>query len=568
LAPRLNECRAYVSITTPLSLRFRHISVAVALTVAWSLYGGSVRAQEPSAAPRAPFILDSVAITLADVYDTAGPLDILNQFHTLTSPSVVEDEIFFEIGDTVTANDLAELERNLRALEIFSRIYFDVIARDGDEERTVPRATLRIRTKDSWSLRTGGTFSSAGNDITLLGTLREVNLGGLGLQLGGSLEYSTVNDRGWRIGSFIYEPNLAASHVNVLASGGYSSIEKSVRLSVERPFFSERVRTGYAAGVSHFVGDEYFYRPEGELVLRHTSRTRTSDASGWYSHARGARGSRFFASGSLTVDRTIRDSVLPFAPRAFENSIGAFLGVESIKRTYERIEDADFTGDRLIPIGGMGSVSIGKISPHSGGLDNVVYVGGDARQSIRTGPLHLFASIAAGTGLAGKTARFTMQRFTGTGHLQLPYGALAARLDQSTVWNWPRYVALALDNPSGLRGYSLSGLVGDNRVIANIEYRVFPVATVWLFDLGATAFYDVGSVWSQGTSIVQSRFHSSVGAGIRISSANGTFNRALLRVDLAYNFDEGRISRLIISTHEAFDAFGTLEYRPPGPYLP
>lgn len=543
------------------------IRLAAATVVAIVAGGHAARAQAPAAVVT-PFILDSVAIERAEIYDTTGVLDILNSLHWLTSPSVVEDELFFAAGDTVTANDLDELERNLRDLEVFSRIAFEVIPRDGDESRRVPRAVLKIRTKDSWSLRTGGAISAAGDDMTLLGTLRETNLFGLALQTGGALEYSTVDDRGWRLSAFLHEPNLGGSHLKVLVRMAASTIETSGGVFLERPYYSERVDNAFAAGVGHFRGDEFFYVPEGERIARFVSRTNTTDGLGWFSIARGAKGSLFFASAGLALDRTTRDSALPFAPRAFENSVGTFLGIQSIKRDYERLEDADLSGDRLIPIGGAGAVSIGKISPHNGGRDNVVYVGGEARNSIVSGPLHASAMIAAGTGLANKTARYTIQKFNGTAHLRLPLGALAARVAQSTIWNWPRYVSLTLDNTSGLRGYDLAGLVGDNRFVANLEYRLYPVARVWIFDFGAALFYDVGSVWDQGTGIDKARFRSSIGGGIRIGNADGTFNSGLLRVDLAYNFDEKRVSRLIISSQEAFDAFGTLDYRPPGPYLP
>lgn len=518
--------------------------------------------------PGTPFVLDSVVVMRADVYDSAGALNILNSFHTTTLSSVIEDEVFFDTGDTVTSNDLYELERNLRDLDVFSVLRFEIVPREDDEDRRVPRATLRVVTRDSWSLRTGGALSTSSAGITLLGTLREVNMLGFASQLGGSLEYTTVKDRGWRITGFAYEPNLAASHVNIGVAGALSRTENSGALTVSRPYYSDRVSSAFAAGSSFYNGDEYFFRPIADSVEITLCKTRTSDASGFYSIARGARGSRVFGSAALSFDHTTRDSILSFAPRAFENSIGTFVGIESIKREYERLEDADLSGDRLIPIGGMGSVSIGKISPHSGGLDNVFYIGADARQSGRLGSMHLSGAVEAGTGLAGKTARYTLQRLTGAGHLPLPFGALAARLQQSTIWNWPGYVALVIDNSSGLRGYDLERLVGDNRLIANIEYRLFPLTEVWIFDVGAAVFYDIGAVWSQGTAFTDARYHSSVGAGVRIGTAGGTFNSGLLRVDLAYNIDEGRISRIIISSQEAFDAFGTIEYRPPGPYVP
>lgn len=547
--------------------RFAHISIAAAVGLAASLLGVHACAQE-TALPLTPFIFDTVTIERAEVYDSAGVLGFLNDFHTLTRQSVIEEEIYFAPGDTITQNDLNELERNLRDLEIFSRIAFTVTPHPDDEHRRIPRATLHIRTKDSWSLRSSGSFSMAGDDFSAIASLREVNALGLATHIGGSLEYSTINDRGFRIAGLAYQPNIAGSHITVGASGALSRFETSASLFLEQPYYAERVHSAFAAGASMYRGRELFYLPESEGLRRYETQTRTGDAAGWYSIARGERGNLFFASGALSFDRTTRDSAFPFASRAFENSVGTFIGLQSIKRRYERLENADLSGDRLIPLGGMGAISIGKISPHSGGLDNVLYLGAEARNAVRHGPVHLFGALIGATGLSGRNARFTLQRFTGATHIALAEGALAARVDQVTVWNWPRYVALPLDNSSGLRGYDLSELFGHSRVVANLEYRLHPIVKVWILNIGAAAFYDIGAVWYQGTPFDRARFHSSAGLGLRIGSTNSSFNRGLLRIDFAYNFDERSVSRLVISSQEAFDAFGTLDYRPPGPYIP
>ncbi len=524
--------------------------------------------------PIRTFILDSVVIHTAEVFDSTAIIpvvgafgDLLNWMHTRTRERAVRNELFFKRDDTLRQIDLDELEQNLRRLTIFSEIEFEVVPLEGEEEEEIPYADLVIRTRDAWSLRVSGNYSES-EDVTsgFLG-LREANLFGLGKQFGVSADYTSFNDRGWRyIGSY-YNPNIFGSHIYIGADAGFAAPERFGSFYVGRPFFSDRTRYGFNTAVSYFDGEETFdfSQPDGEVLSLKTD-VRQTAAGGWYSTSRGPVGNVFRASLSMTYNRTLRDA-LPDVHRAMDNSIGVFGGIGSQRKQYTRFVNYDFEGERQVPVGGAGSVSIGKVAPHHGGLDNLVYIGADARQAVRHGDFYGFASVEGGTGLAKKEARFTTERVVASAGYKLVAGALAARFEQSNVWNWPRYLFVPLDNLNGLRGYSRLENFGDNRMLFNLEYRLYPIMRIWLFDFGATAFYDIGSAWKQGVQLPDARFHSSAGFGIRISSANNRIDKGLLRLDLAYNFDEKRFSRLIISSQEAFDVFGTLDYRPPAPYL-
>jgi len=140
---------------------------------------------------------------------------------------------------------------------------------------------------------------------------------------------------------------------------------------------------------------------------------------------------------------------------------------------------------------------------------------------------------------------------------------LASRIRTQTAWNWNAYRQLVLDFESGLRGYDANQLAGDNRLIGNIEWRWFPKWRFWILGFSAVAFYDVGSVWNQGESFTDTRYHSAVGMGFRIHNLKASGRDAIFRFDFAMNLDENRFSGLIFSTNQLFSAFGSHQYQQP-----
>jgi hypothetical protein len=519
-----------------------------------------------------PFILTDVEVIRIDVFDTTGGNsslvgDVMNAMHTLTREKIIRYEIFVEKGDTVTQAKLDQMESNMRLLEVFADIRFEVIPEEGEEEYYYPYARLRVITQDSWSTRLSFIFSSGGGATTYGVSLREANLLGLAKNIGLGVDHSTVNDRGWGGSASFLDPNIYGTHFQLGGTVAVSRLDASATISMGRPFYSDEAPFGFNAGVGIFRGEEFFYlRGEPRNVVL-TPETRLTRLAGWYAQSsQSSRGDVFRWGARLTHDRTDRDS---FAiQRAFENTTGAFGGIFSMRREYRPVQGIEFSGKALVPIGGMGSVSLGYIWPHGKGTDEVFYIGAEARQAVILPGIYLFGSMQAGTGLADKESRFTIERFVGSSAIGMGPGVLAARLEQSNIWNWPRYVFQPLDNRSSLRGYTLFGLFGQNKLAVNIDYRIFPLLTVLDFRLGLVAFHDIGAVWNQGDEFARTRFHNSSGLGLRIGGRSDRMSQAVLRVDLAYNYDEQRIAQVILSTEEAFDVFGTLEYSPPGPYVP
>jgi hemolysin activation/secretion protein len=115
----------------------------------------------------------------------------------------------------------------------------------------------------------------------------------------------------------------------------------------------------------------------------------------------------------------------------------------------------------------------------------------------------------------------------------IPRHTLFARVSGAGGWSMTGPFQLTLGGSTGLRGYAIDRLPGGRRVTASLEDRVYLASPAsGMFDLGLTAFVDVGSIW-QGEAPFgfDSGFLASGGLGLRIGFPGGT--RGVIRVDVA-----------------------------------
>ncbi len=135
--------------------------------------------------------IDTVVIVNHSVFnlqdDAPGFLARLaNGLHVRTRPGVIRRTLLVNPGDSYDSARVAESERALRALFVFSRVEVDTI-RLGD------RLALRVETTDGWSTKPQFGYSSAGGDVTWLAGLVEDNLLGTATSL--AALYSKTPDR-------------------------------------------------------------------------------------------------------------------------------------------------------------------------------------------------------------------------------------------------------------------------------------------------------------------------------------------------------------------------------------
>jgi len=528
-------------------------------------------AQRPDLPPL--IILDSFQIETAGLFTGPGSFPIvqpiMEALHSSTSPSTIRDLIPLEYGDTIRYQDIGDVERYLRSLRVFGEVDVTAVPYPDEPSDSIPYGVLIVRTRDAWTIRASASYTIAHDQTTISASVEESNLFGGVRQLSLFGDYTTVADRGLRLGVGFVEPNLFKQQVHVGGSALVGRLDRAFALDASRLFLTDRIRTAWSGLGLYQHLDEVHWEPLGERFQSVTTPMERTGGSAWISRSNGGVGDVFRTGLAVAYDRTGRDS-LPGFRRALENTAGVFLGINSTRRAYRREVYADMSGERLVQVGAAGWFALGKLIPHSGSPDNFISIASGAKQMGFLGPLYLHGGIEAGTGIVpgARTFRYTALALNGTAGLLLDPGALALRFEMTTVWNWQAYALKPLNSGAGLRGYPIDGLYGDNRSVLSFEWRQHPLVDFWLFELGLVGFADIGTVWNQGTPLSSTRWHSSVGLGLRVGNrSGGRSEKAFFRLDGALNLDTGR-PQLILGSSESFDLFGTLDYTPPRMLVP
>jgi hemolysin activation/secretion protein len=130
---------------------------------------------------------------------------------------------------------------------------------------------------------------------------------------------------------------------------------------------------------------------------------------------------------------------------------------------------------------------------------------------------------------------------------------LLLRAAGAAGWNTVTPFQLTLGGDRGLRGYHPERLPGGRRAVVTLEDRFYfgwPFRA--LFDLGSSAFMDVGRMWPGDVPYgSDSGWRASGGLGLRMSFPAGSRNT--YRIDLAVPLDRpirAQDARLIISIGE------------------
>lgn len=530
----------------PLVMTLRVISVVI---IVGSL---SVTAQENAA------VIRSIRIEQKDVFNRADDdwffaASWLNALHVLTRKNVIDDEVFFDIGDELDTVDLLETERVLRQTRVFSsiRVRHD---RKGDS------ADVIIEAQDRWSLDPAVVVSTGGGISTLGGQIEEVNLLGSASRAKVLAMNRTENDIGMQGMIDLGLRRLFSSGIsaNILFSANRYRTDQDV--SFGQPYWRLFTPWAFNVRLSNAFGSDFAYDAGAAQprLLPFTERT----FDGWVSQADGERDRRF-VTVAARASSVRRDD--PTSRQAFDNTAHLLVGFSSISQEFSRTRFLNGYETEDLQQGAWGSAVLGRIFSMGHGGPSFWYIAGEAEQSrLLTPTLYAFGRIAAGTGFSGSSARSTSLDLLGIGHWRIdPALVLTSRLRSQTVWNWDGFHQLVLDPESGMRSLDANALAGDSRLVMNTELRWFPHVQWWIFGLSAAVFHDIGTVFNQNVPFLMSRYRNALGAGIRIHNLKASGVNATYRFDVAYDPLTGRVSGVIFAVNQLFSAFGLHQFRPP-----
>lgn len=499
----------------------------------------------------------NIFIDRRDVFDStqsdwffAAPL--ANALHVLTKKYVIDDELLFNEGDIIDDNIFEETERNLRSTGFFTKVRIEL------DSTGIDLYDVYVVTQDKWSTNPNILYGTGGKSTNYGLRMKEENLIGTGTVL--SLEglYRTENDIGWQGIGELKQRRVFRSDFSLWLKILSHKFRTEQNLMLQAPFRTLATEYSYGFDLSNKFGYEFLYSSfnKKELMPFHERKARA-----WFSRAWKKQDRVFFTALAEfdDVDRMKQEF-----RRAYDNSGKILLAFSSVSEEYIKTSNVNYFNVEDIPIGGWGTAVLGKTFSLGSGGESFYYLGGQGEKSFLWGDIYLFGQLTGASAFGRYDFQYTYEEFLGLGFYRIANNLLGAvRVRQQTVWNWNKLRQLILDNETGLRGYSVNDLQGDNRLIANFELRFFPDITVWIAKLGGTLFFDTGASWNQTVRLDKTRWHSSAGFGFRVENMKATGTTALFRIDFAYNFDNKKFAEIIFTTDQLFSAFQSHGYRLP-----
>ena len=530
------------------------------------------------------YVLSDLVINRRDIFgpetaeanETPRLYRVIDALHVTTREKTILLETGLKPGQRVIASDVAELERNLRALGIFASVSVTLVPVDDNH------AEIHIQTRDRLSVVFGAAGSFLGGIGQLGFTVGERNVNGSGDRL--LLSYSGTTDGDLR-GAIAYDDiHFINRHHAATYSLGQTDEGRFYQFQVSRPFKTLASKFSWSLGAES-VGSEVDFFENGvsvaqvplqreSLVLQGSRRFATDK---WSSVASSFR--RYLRYGAvLRVDRRDFEPTIGIQPDfvtpPLDNTrtfAGALLEVSRNRRfekttgvdTVQFTEDLSFgySAELLAGVERMDdSADVTETEPelfletrYAFGSSLVNVIADDSNSApvksapgksapVKSGRLSLLPAKSFGTvsfnGFSNLqsgddrswSAAVTLKLF----NRAIESHTLASRISyikSDRGSDLPAQFTLGENN--GLRGYSARQFSGSSRLRINLEDRIFTGWRVGAIDVGLLAFVDAG--WA-GDDFSELSLNTSAGLGLRVGS-NSLLGADILRLDFAYPFD-------------------------------
>ena len=488
--------------------------------------------------------------------------NVANKFHMETDEEFLRGELLFEVGDCYDSFRVAESERIIRRLGFIARIDISAIPQPDGSVHIV------VDTQDKWTFqvtaraRLDDGFEFNGLDVS------EQNVAGKGIALG-----AYYNERRERreLGGGVQTQRFFGTRWNAHLQMGRTRVGDALQQGFVYPFVGEVGR--YAFRQSFISREELFAyalsegtatfshvvlpvreeateitlagrlgRPGRLTILAMGVSKETLDFTGFDKGVEIIRNKDF--SNPEPAPEVMADQILPQTRGYSATRLNFILGQRNLH--FQRREGLDaLRGVLDVPIGTEAALAIGRTIGFSS--PDILDKGDDFFARLRlfggftTGQWVLASTVS----LEGRTIisgppehrwRDILGEFDIYGYWQpevVPRHTLFARLSGAGGWSMTGPFQLTLGGSTGVRGYSLDRLPGGRRLTASLEDRIYLGSPGdGLFDLGMTAFVDMGSVWKGDVPFgFDSGRLASGGLGLRVGFPNGT--RGVIRIDVA-----------------------------------
>jgi len=510
------------------------VGIIIILTLI-SVSGWGSTADEAESDSPTHIIIDSVYINNQNIFDLDSskydfwPFHLANRFHIKTKKYVIRRELLLREGDVYSQELADETERNLRALPFLWDAHLKMAQTPGGKN------ILYATTADSWTLLGGFSLNRSAGETVYHIRAEEQNFLGTGQYL--SFHYyirDTLDD----YGQFTYlERRLFSSRLYFQIYHDGNPEVGITSLSMGKPYFSMDSR--YRGRFDYIDWDRrHDYYDNGVIVARDKTEGLQLIYSGGYRfgsyYNKVEFGAELIYKDLNVIDKAYLDPhggmTLP-QDSLYYAVIPSFaiLNYQYISTThidnFRRVEDIlllngarlrlgqfiDRDGKKLYDFAGF-TVDYSKYFDH-----NMIFLKFNrnywfnGRRDFR------------------KSSVFSIRYYNNA----ISWLTSLVNVSYNEDIREDNNASLYLGENNGLRGYPKNYSTGEKRIMANVEWRLFPGIEFLSVDLGAVQFVDIGKSWNRDVDLRLEDILWSAGVGLRfglerVSSAK------IMRFDLAY----------------------------------
>ncbi|HEX7250698.1 MAG TPA: hypothetical protein VF262_09985 [Burkholderiales bacterium] len=492
-------------------------------------------------------VIGEVRIDPQDVFDEADPKEnyglyrLANMLHIRTRESVIRRQLLFRSGERVSQQVIEETERLMRA----NSYLYDVTIRPVAFRNGI--VDIEVRTRDTWSLQPGASFSRGGGSNTSGLSVEEKNFLGTGVSVGLSTG-SSVDRSGSQFE--IQHNQMFGSWTAFNYKTATLSDGSAESISLARPFYALDARWALGASAGTFDRIDSIYT-NGTAIGQFRHQQEASQVfGGWSRGLIDGWVHRYSVGVGYQDDVYLADPAYapPAQLPADQTLVYPFVRYELIEDNYVKVVNRDkIQRPEYFALGWNATVQVGRSLTGLGATRDLWLYSGALNKGFRfdhggdlLASLSFSGQNADGRGerqFLGAAARYYLQHG--------PRNVFYASGSADAVRN--PYVSdqLLLGGDNGLRGYPLRYQSGNQRALLTLEERVY---MDWhpfrLFRVGGAVFYDIGRAWGGNyENPVNAGWLQDVGFGLRLSIDRSS-SGSVLHLDVAFPLDaEGDIKK-------------------------
>jgi hypothetical protein len=479
---------------------------------------------------------------------------IANRLHVKTTSTIIERNLFFEEGDKIDPENLADNERLLRGLSHIedARIY---VLEDVFQPEFVD---VIVMTRDYWSKGINFELSeiNAGK-----AEFYDRNFAGLGRELQFNLHFDGSNDRSYGYEGLIDAANLFGTFID--GNLHYANIfnDKLFRISLDRSFYTPNIRYAGGAAFSVVSRIDNFRYPDTTYV---NSPLRYNSQDYWIARSfpLKRRGENYTRSG-IAISGRVQSHIFYDRPPIADNLSYLYHNKNLWLFGFAWTRQNFYRSRFIYKLGQNEDIPTGSIAEFIGGYeDNQFYGRWYMGSRVATGFVlkeagFLFSSVSIGSFIRNNSyeqsilsienkwfsplvnsGKFNFRQFA-----QMRYIVGFNRFEDENISISDRY---------GIRGLRSTEMEGRQKLVMNLESVFYSPSNVLGFRFAYFAFADFGWIGQETSPVLKGDFYGGVGIGFKLRSELMVFPSLVLR--LAYYPvipDEASFQRIFLESDRA-----------------